>query len=659
MEKIESDLVKLTRDVLGHNGSLSQVIPGFVVREPQVNLAEKIAALIQVRDKKISSSVLVAEAGTGTGKTFAYLVPAILSRKKILIATATKTLQDQLVTKDLPTLIKALKQALVVQNLKGRANYICYYRTSMYAKEGQFVTADVANDLHKVYIKLPSLLIGERHEIHGVAEDSKAWYYATSAADNCLGRNCPDLQKCFLMRARKKALDANIVVINHHLFFADTRLREEGFSELLPNFDVIIFDEAHRLYEVASDFYTRQFSTKRLRYLLDDILKNWPILDLANQPFKQNSLELDKLIDALLLSLTNQAERVGVQKLQTIKDFTTGLTNIANFLNTLLDYLPKDILEDNRQLEKCREGLLDLQQTLTEFQENKSDAIRWTEIFKHSLVLHVTPLNIEKKFKQQIFNTSSTYIFTSATLTVADSFSAFINPLGIENSNLLKFPSTFDFYKQTLLYLPHDIPDPKSKEYYPLMIRKVLPILKACGGRTFFLFTSHDALQKSAQILARQISYPLLIQGAEPKSILLDKFKTLPHAILLGSATFWEGVDVKGESLSCVIIDKIPFLSPVDPVVQGRAAFIEKNGQNGFRDLSLPSAIIALKQGVGRLIRDVNDKGVLIIADPRLLARDYAEDIFASLPMLPKTRDEQKVLSFIKDMALNEENVSN
>lgn len=656
MGKIDNNsscLVESTRIALGVGGSLSENIEGFVVRDSQVDLAEKVALAIQTQD------TLIAEAGTGTGKTFAYLVPAILSNKKTLIATATKTLQDQLFIKDLPRLAKALGKSLNVQNLKGRSNYICYYRTSLYAKEGQFITPECAEDLHKVYIKLPSLNSGERNEIALLKEDSDAWPYVTSTVDNCLGRDCPDLQKCFLMRARKRAMDANIVVINHHLFFADSRLKEDGFAELLPNFEVVIFDEAHRLHEVASNFHTRQFSTRKLRYLMDDILRNWPVLDLVNQPFKQNSLELDKLIDALLIALRNQAERISWQKVQHISDFKNGVTNIMNFLNELLEYLPEDVISDNRDLDKCRDSLLDLQRLLNDFTSNSIDAIRWVEVFKHSIVMHITPFAIDNQFQKQLLENKCAYIFTSATLTVADSFGNFVNPLGIKSTNLLKFPSAFNFYKQTLLYLPRDIPDTKSKEYYSILIRKVLPILKACGGRTFFLFTSHDALQKTAKILAKQISYSLLIQGEEPKPILLERFKTLKHAILLGTATFWEGVDVKGESLSCVIIDKIPFLSPMDPVVQGRASFIEKNGRSGFTDLSLPNAVISLKQGVGRLIRDVNDKGVLIIADPRILARDYAHDIFVSLPSIPKTRDEQKVLAFIQEMALDEEVISN
>lgn len=653
MEKIESNLVDLTKLALGIDGGLSKTIDGFIVRDPQVHLAEKIALAIETRD------VLVAEAGTGTGKTFAYLVPAILSSKKILIATATKTLQDQLVNKDLPILAKALGKALVVQNLKGRANYICYYRTSLYAKEGQFVTPECADDLHKVYVRLPSLNTGERNEILGVKEDSDVWPYVTSTADNCLGRDCADFQKCFLMRARKRATDANIVVINHHLFFADSRLKEDGFGDLLPNFDVIIFDEAHKIFDIASNFYTRQFSTRKLRYLMDDVLRNWPILDLVNQPFKQYSLELDKIIDYLLITMRNQPDKISWDRLNL--EFKNCLIKFLDFVRILLEHMPKDAILDNRGLEICREQLLDFEIFIEDFirsTKDTNDFIRWVEIFKHTIVMHITPFAIDSQFQKQIFANKCAYIFTSATLTVVDSFKNFVNPLGITSENLVKFPSAFNFNKQTLLYLPHDIPDPKSKEYYELLVKKVLPIIKACGGRTFFLFTSHDALQRTAKILSKQVAYPLLIQGEESKSILLEKFKTFKHAILLGTSTFWEGVDVKGESLSCVIIDKIPFLSPMDPVIQGRAAFIEKNGQSGFADLSLPSAVIALKQGVGRLIRDINDKGVLVIADPRVLARDYGRDIFVSLPSMPKTRDEKKVLAFIESMELDEEIIS-
>ena len=640
------DLETTCQQAFGAAGSLSDALPDFVVRDPQVQLAQAIACAMQNRQ------TLVAEAGTGTGKTFAYLIPAILSGKKVLIATATKTLQDQLVYKDLPLLAKALGKSLRVQNLKGRANYICNYRTRLYAKEGQFVSPECADDLHKVYVKLPRLKTGERTEIPELREESAAWPYVTSTAENCLGRDCADIQKCFLMQARKRAMDADIVVINHHLFFADSRLKQDGFGELLPNFAAVVFDEAHKLYEVASHFHTRQFSTRKLRYLLDDILRNWPILDLVNQPFKEYSQALDKLIDMLLIALRREPEKISWQRIQRVPDFQEISTEFASFIEELLQHLPDDALEDNQGLQRCKERLLELQSLLSDFLVKDLQAIRWLEVFKHTVVMHCTPFTIADKFKQQLEENTTAYIFASATLTVSNSFNSFLKPLGIEKANVLKLDSPFDFPKQTLLYLPRSIPDPKAHEYYPSLVKQALPILNACGGRTFMLFTSHSALQKTAKLLETQISYPLLIQGDEPKSSLLDKFKQLKNAILLGSATFWEGVDVKGESLSCVIIDKIPFASPRDPVVQGRMAYLEKAGQSGFDELSLPSAVIALKQGVGRLIRDISDKGVLVIADPRLLARNYGRDIFASLPHLLKTRDEQKVLEFIQEMAL-------
>lgn len=649
MEEVEvasNDLVKSCQTAFAVGGILSHALQDFIVREPQAKLAEAVAYALQ------NQQTLVAEAGTGTGKTFAYLIPAILSGKKVLVATATKTLQDQLVQKDLPLLIKALGKAVQVQNLKGRANYICTYRTSLYAKEGQFVNSECASDLAKVYAKLPRLNTGERGEISELREDSPAWPYVTSTVDNCLGRECADMQKCFLMKARKRAMEANLVVINHHLFFADARLKQDGFGELLPNFDAVIFDEAHKVFEVASHFHSTQFSTRKLSYLLDDIIRNWPIIDLVNQPFKEYSYDLDKLIDRLLILLRNEQDRISWQRLQRIEDFHQICAEIVDFIIELLEYLPDEAIAENQGLQRCKSRLQELQTLLHEFLTTDVAAIRWVEVFKHTVVMHCTPFSIADKFSEQMAAQNSAFIFTSATLTVNDTFKAFLAPLGVSKAELLNLPSPFAYQQQTLLYLPRSIPDPKSADYYSCLLEKVLPVLNACGGRTFFLFTSHSALRKTAKLLAKKISYPLLIQGDEPKENLLNKFKQLKNAILLGSATFWEGVDVKGESLSCVIIDKIPFASPRDPVTQGRMAHIAKSGQSGFDELSLPSAVLALKQGVGRLIRDINDKGVLVIGDPRLLARNYARAIFTSLPDLPITRDEQKVLQFIQDMAL-------
>lgn len=649
---IQSKLSQDCRDILGPEGLFKQQMPGFIVRDAQLDLALAIVSVI------LEKKILVAEAGTGTGKTYAYLTPAILSGKKTLITTATKTLQDQLVNKDIPILNKILGKAIYVQNLKGRANYICRYRTNLHIQEGQFVSPEVAHDILTVYEKMASLNTGERGELPDINEDSKAWGYVTSTVDNCLNKECPEIKNCYLIKARKKALEADVVVINHHLYFADSRLKEDGFGELLPAFDIVIFDEAHKIFDVASHFYSQNFSTRQLRYLMDDILKHWPILDLANQPLKEYSLVLDKIISAFLLLSANWLDKVEWQKVQYLKEFNNILDELQDFVQKLLLILAQAEIRDNAGLTRCQERLLQMEAFISNFNMENKDAIRWIETFKHAVVLNSTPITISTQVKELLKSVKASYIFTSATLTVNSSFSAFLSPLGIDSPVLLKLSSPFNYCKQAILYLPRGMPDTRSIKYYDSLLERVLPIIQACGGRCFFLFTSHKALNLVAKLLAYRTSYPLLVQGEESKSILLAKFRELNNAILLGCSTFWEGIDVKGEALSCVIIDKLPFSSITDPVMRGRISHLEKNGGSGFDEISLPSTVLALKQGIGRLIRDIQDKGVLVIADPRLSGRNYGKVIFASLPNMRKTREEQKVLDFIQNMAVNYEVIS-
>ncbi|MBA2652165.1 MAG: ATP-dependent DNA helicase [Tatlockia sp.] len=638
--------------VLSAKGRLATAIPGFVARPGQIELSTAIAKAIAEK------STLVAEAGTGTGKTYAYLVPCLLSGKKALISTATKTLQDQLVQKDLPMLIRALGLSVRVQNLKGRSNYLCRYRIALYAEEGRFAHPNSAHELLHIREKLPQLIEGERVELPEISEDSAVWPYVTSTVDNCFGGECAHYQTCFLVKARKRALEADLVVINHHLFFADSRLKEEGFGELLPGVDVVIFDEAHQLAEIALNFHGKRLATRQLRDLVDDILREWPVLDLANQPLKQLSLQTDRVIDQLLLAISSRDERIAWEELLRAKDFTAAWSALGALIEELLNCLNAAEVETNPSLNRCLKRLEELEELFLSFAKTDKAQIRWVEQFKHSLIFHVTPFDIAESFSAFLAAQQSAYLFTSATLTMASSFDCFIKPLGLMAAKTLTLPSPFDYQQQALLYLPRDLPDPKDSRYYNCLLEKALPIINACGGRCFFLFTSHRALKLVAQLLANTLNYPLLIQGEEAKPILLARFRQLGNAVLLGTATFWEGVDVKGEALSCVIIDKLPFANPADPVVRGKMSYLKSRGLSGFDELSLPNAVLALKQGVGRLIRDSTDRGVLMIADPRLTAREYGRHIFASLPSLPRTRDEKKVLTFIDNLALKNEPLS-
>lgn len=645
---IQESLPAHCERILGAHGRLSTAIVGFVARQEQLQLADAIAQAIQEK------TALVAEAGTGTGKTYAYLVPCLLNGQKTIISTATKTLQDQLFQKDLPTLVRALGISLRVQNLKGRANYICRYRVALHAEEGRFVHPQCAHEIQYVREKLPQLTYGERGELPEIQEDSPVWPYVTSTTENCLGTECELHATCFLVKARKRALDADVVVINHHLYFADSKLKTEGFGELLPGAQVVIFDEAHQLPELALNFHGVRFGTRQLRDLMDDLLREWPVLDLVNQPLKQLSLQLDTMIDELVASIAKREERFSWRTVQTDHQFMSAWQSLFSWLKMLAPCFESLDMKELPGLQRCQQRVDGLVQLSQQFLQDERAKVRWVERFKHSLVFHATPLEVAAEFQSHLRLGSCAYVFTSATLTMANNFDYFIRPLGLNSAKTLLLPSPFDYAQQALMYLPRGLPDPKHADYYEQLLYKALPIVQACGGRCFFLFTSHKALKYVAQRLKLMIPYPLLVQGDEAKPILLSRFRELGNAVLLGTATFWEGVDVKGEALSCVIIDKLPFASPSDPVIHGKMAYLKSQGLSGFDELSLPNAVLALKQGVGRLIRDVQDSGVLMIADPRLTARAYGRQIFSSLPKMMRTRDESKVLNFINQLALTQ-----
>jgi ATP-dependent DNA helicase DinG len=379
---------------------------------------------------------------------------------------------------------------------------------------------------------------------------------------------------------------------------------------------------------------------------------------LANQPLKALSHKADQVMDELVTTLNTNEDRISWDVISRNKDFMAVWEIWLTLKDELMDCFKDENIKEVPALLRCKERLQELEGVLTSFTKPQPDKIRWVERFKQTLVFHATPFDISKAFTDLLKPLTCTYVFTSATLTMASSFDCFCKPLGLLDAKTLLLPSPFDFKEQALLYLPRGLPDPKHTLYYELLLERALPIINACGGRCFFLFTSHRALRQVAALMGNQLNYPLLIQGEEAKPILLARFRQLGNAVLLGTATFWEGVDVKGDALSCVIIDKLPFASPADPVIRGRMAYLKEKGLSGFDELSLPNAVIALKQGVGRLIRDVTDKGVLMIADPRLTGREYGRQILASLPQIPKTRDETKVLHFIKELALEYEPVS-
>jgi len=596
------------------------------------------------------NAILVAEAGTGTGKTFAYLVPALLGGGKVIISTGTKNLQDQLFQKDLPMVRDALKAPVSIALLKGRANYVCHYHLERALNDGRFATREDVKHLNKIkkYAKVSSS--GDKSGIADVPENAPIWLQVTSTRDNCLGQECPNHKECFVLHARTEAMKADIVVVNHHLFFADVMLRDEGVAELLPACNTVIFDEAHQLPETASLFFGENLSTSLLLDLAQDtrIEALTSAKDFAALPKACD--ELDKAARDLRLVFKKEGRMAAVAT-ENFKDFAPALKNLGEKLTQIGSLLEKQA-ERSEGLENCWQRAQAYGLQLKNWQEDKADdRVRWLEIFHHSLQLNSTPLSIAEIFEKQIGGHARAWIFASATLAVKQDFSHYQSEMGLLNARTACWDSPFDYGAQALLYVPNNLPEPNSEGYTDAVVQAALPMLEASRGRAFLLFTSLRAMQRAHEILQAEFDrrgwdYPLLLQGEGSRNELLSRFREHGNAVLLGSQSFWEGVDVRGEALSLVIIDKLPFAPPDDPVLAARIAQISKQGRNAFMEYQLPRTIITLKQGAGRLIRDENDRGVLMICDPRIITKQYGKRIWQSLPPMKRTRVEAEAVAF-------------
>jgi ATP-dependent DNA helicase DinG len=617
--------------------------------------AQQREMALAVADAINNNAILVAEAGTGTGKTFAYLVPALLGGGKVIISTGTKNLQDQLFQKDLPMVRDALKAPVSIALLKGRANYVCHYHLERALADGRFTTREDIKHLGKIkkYAKISST--GDKSGVADVPENAPIWLQVTSTRDNCLGQECPNHKECFVLHARSEAMKADIVVVNHHLFFADVMLRDEGVAELLPACNTVIFDEAHQLPETASLFFGENLSTSQLLDLAQDtrIEALTSAKDFA--PLPKACDELDKAARDLRLVFKKEGRMPAIAT-ESFKTFSPALTTLSEKLTTLGSLLEKQA-ERSEGLENCWQRAQANALQLKHWQDDKDDdKVRWLEVFHHSLQLNSTPLSIAEIFEKQIGSTARAWIFTSATLAVKQDFSHYQSEMGLLRAKTACWDSPFDYEKQALLYVPQSMPEPNSEGYTEAVVQAALPMLEASRGRAFLLFTSLRAMQRAYEILQTEFEqrgwdYPLLLQGEGSRNELLTRFREHGNAVLLGSQSFWEGVDVRGEALSLVIIDKLPFAPPDDPVLAARIAQITKQGRNAFMEYQLPRAIITLKQGAGRLIRDENDRGVLMICDPRLISKPYGKRIWQSLPPMKRTRVEAEAVAFFNPQA--------
>ena len=633
------------RQVFEKGGILAEQIEGYSARTQQLEMALAIADAIE------NNTQLVAEAGTGTGKTFAYLVPALLTGGKVIISTGTKNLQDQLYSRDLPNVRDALKVPVTVAMLKGRANYVCHYHLNRAEQEGRFASREDAKYVNLIKTFAENSKTGDKSELNSVPENAMVWASVTSTRDNCLGSDCSFYKECFVMEARKKALAADVVVVNHHLFFADVMLRDEGVAELLPTANTVIFDEAHQLPEVAGLFFGEDVSTSQLHELAQDCTAAYLTLAKDCIALSKAIPTLEKAAKDFRLIFAYEGSRLPVQKALALKGFDEAYQHMQSELKALAKVLETQAARDPL-LEKCwqrSEALYDLFNRWQTAENN--NLVRWVEVFTHSVQLHATPLSVAEGFGKQLNAQPRAWIFTSATLAVKSDFSHYIQQMGLQNAKTGFWESPFNYQEQALLYVPPDMPDPNSPSYTACVVAAALPVLQASGGRAFMLSTSLRAMREIHALLKEAFSEngiesPLLLQGECSRTELLDRFRQLGNAVLVGSQSFWEGVDVRGEALSVVIIDKLPFAPPDDPVLSARVDKLNEEGKNAFMEYQLPYSVITLKQGAGRLIRDENDRGVLMICDPRLITKSYGKRIWQSLPPFKRTREIKDVQDF-------------
>lgn len=642
-----------TSQLLGGDGVFAEAIDGFQPRQAQQEMAAAVA------DAILQGGQLLAEAGTGTGKTWAYLVPALLHGEKVVVSTGTKALQDQLFLRDLPRVKKILNVDVDIALLKGRANYLCIHRLDA-AHEGYDITPTDHAYIHKLKTWSRSTVDGDIASAPKAPESKNMntwahWAKVTSTNENCLGQQCPQWDACFVAQARQKAMDASLVVVNHYLLLADFALKDEGFGELLPNADTVIVDEAHQLPEIAGKFFGVSTSARQIRNLVDDARREQSELGEQDPLLMRHLTALEKVTADFRLALGEQDVR-GVW-IEPPENVTEARDDLIGSLGRIKGYL-KQIKERSPGLTNAYERAGDLLRSLNRLRstevtapqldlEGGVDDVHWFETRGRGFALHSTPLDVSKPLAEKVFSLPAAWVFSSATLSVAGDFSHIKQQLGLPEAKSLSLQSPFDYQNNSLLYLPNGIPERPGDEATEALIERVLPVLEASSGGAFLLFTSYRALNQAAKLLREKHGDRLLVQGEQAPRSLVDEFVSRGDAWLLATQTFWEGVDVQGQALSVVVIDRLPFASPGDPVTSARIEAMNQSG-NAFMDWQLPQAVISLKQGAGRLIRDVSDYGVLVLGDPRVRSKRYGQRFLDSLPPMPQTNDVEEVSLFLK-----------
>jgi ATP-dependent DNA helicase DinG len=605
------------------------------------------------------NKALVAEAGTGTGKTFAYLVPALLSGGKVIVSTGTKTLQDQLFNRDLPTVRDALGVPATIALLKGRANYVCPYHLERAQSEGRFQNREEAGHIRTIARFAKATRTGDKAELSAVPEDSGAWSQATSTRENCLGQDCPHYKGCFVIAARREAMEADVVVVNHHLFFADVMLRTDGLGELLPACNTVIFDEAHQLPEVAGLFFGEAVGSAQIAELARDTKLEAIAGAKDYLPLQEACRALEKGAKDFRLAFHREGLRLSEQQWLDHPNAVEALNVLEAELAEFMKHLDSQA-DRSEGLENCRVRAHELALGIKRWlhppkPESEDDAgdtfIKWVEVTHYAVTLNLTPLSVANIFQRQMEGHPRAWIFTSATLAVGNDFSHYRGEMGLVEAETGLWGSPFDYGNCALLYSPQQMPDPNSPYYHEAVLEAAWPAIRASGGRAFVLCTSLRAMRRIHELLKERmerdgLDFPLLLQGEGSKTELLERFRFLGNAVLVASQSFWEGVDVRGEALSLVVIDKLPFAPPDDPVLSARIEHLKRQGRNAFFEYQLPRTVISMKQGAGRLIRDESDRGVLMVCDPRLVGKPYGKRIWLSLPPMKRSREIADVEAF-------------
>ncbi|WP_251360008.1 ATP-dependent DNA helicase [Kangiella sp. TOML190] len=637
-------------NLFSSEGLLAQAFEGFIERQAQVDMAQAIAEAIE------SETSICIEAGTGTGKTFAYLVPALLAAndhdKKVIISTGTKNLQDQLYFRDLPSICDALSLHKERALLKGRNNYLCIYRLNQNLDSGRFQSRSMADTLVKVNQWSNKTVSGDLTQCPDLKDNDPLWGYVTSSNENCLGADCPDYADCYLVKARQKAIEADLVVVNHHLLLADMVLKEDGFGELLPEADMVIADEAHQVAAIAHGFYGHRLTSRQVSELCRDSEIEAMTTAKDDRQLSVAVRRVEGALNEIRLKLGDSGKKINWLQLN-VKVRDSLFSELLREMKTLSKRLDLNATR-SKGLDSCHRRSVEILQSLVLFEDKElnTESVRWLETYRTGFAVVETPLDVSQAFEQsRLEHGAQTWVFTSATLSQARKFDHFKSQLGLHQAQELMLDSPFDYQQQSLLYVPRGLPDPRNPKYIESWFEAVWPLIEANAGGTFLLFTSYYALNKVRDLIEDKIEKSqLLVQGERPKNELIEAFREQGNAVLLATSSFWEGVDVKGMALSLVVIDKLPFAAPDEPLIEAKVQSMRKKGKNPFYDLQIPEAITALKQGAGRLIRDQEDRGVLVLCDPRLVANHYGKAFLTSLPDLPRTRDQKTVVKFLQNL---------